>query len=159
MRPCWIRAEVRRHDRCDFNSSLTPGNRRLRAFVWFSSGRSATYEGEVDLPSSAFARAGNERKRQDRTADRELPPFFKVRLDLHDLRLTARSLMSRAGVTSEHAERVLGHVIGGVEGVYDRHSYMDEKAAALDRLARLIDLIVNPPADNVVPIITKVSAQ
>ena len=27
---------------------------------------------------------------------------------------------------------------------------MDEKAAALDRLARLIDLIVNPPADNVV---------
>jgi integrase len=32
---------------------------------------------------------------------------------LHDLRRTARSLMSRAGVSSEHAERVLGHVIGG----------------------------------------------
>ena len=35
---------------------------------------------------------------------------------LHDLRRTARSLMSRAGVTSEHAERVLGHVQPGVEG-------------------------------------------
>ncbi len=38
---------------------------------------------------------------------------------IHDLRRTARSLMSRAGVSSEHAERVLGHVIGGVEGVYN----------------------------------------
>jgi integrase len=40
---------------------------------------------------------------------------------LHDLRRTARSLMSRAGVNSDIAERCLGHVIGGVRGVYDRH--------------------------------------
>ena len=38
---------------------------------------------------------------------------------LHDLRRTARSLMSRAGVPGEHAERVMGHAIAGVEGVYD----------------------------------------
>ena len=70
---------------------------------------------------------------------------------LHDLRRTARSLMSRAGVPRDHAERVLGHVIGGVEGVYDRHAYFDEKAAALDKLAKLVDQIVNPPdKDNVV---------
>jgi integrase len=36
---------------------------------------------------------------------------------LHDLRRTARSLMSRAGVDSDHAERALGHIIGGVRGV------------------------------------------
>ena len=30
---------------------------------------------------------------------------------LHDCRRTARSLMARAGVSSEHAERVLGHAI------------------------------------------------
>src|SRR5262249_11247667 len=53
---------------------------------------------------------------------------------IHDLRRTARSLLSRAGVSSEHAERVMGHAIGGVEGVYDRHSYRDEKAEALARL-------------------------
>ena len=59
----------------------------------------------------------------------------------HDLRRTARSLMSRAGVQSEHAERVLGHAIGGVEGIYDRHSYDAEKAAALQKLATLIEQI------------------
>lgn len=69
---------------------------------------------------------------------------------IHDLRRSARSLMSRAGVSSEHAERVMGHVIAGVEGVYDRHRYDDEKAAALAKLATLIDGIVNP-RDNVLP--------
>ncbi len=40
---------------------------------------------------------------------------------LHDLRRTARSLMSRAGVSSDVAEMVLGHKLSGVRGVYDRH--------------------------------------
>jgi len=62
---------------------------------------------------------------------------------LHDLRRTARSLMSRAGVQSEHAERVLGHAIGGVEGIYNRHSYDAEKATALEKLAELIGRIVS----------------
>jgi integrase len=60
---------------------------------------------------------------------------------LHDLRRTARSLMSRAGVQSDVAERVLGHAIPGVRGIYDRHSYADEKAAALQALADLVDPI------------------
>ena len=34
---------------------------------------------------------------------------------IHDLRRTARSLMSRAGVRPDIAERVLGHAIRGVE--------------------------------------------
>ena len=51
------------------------------------------------------------------------------------LRRTARSLMSRAGVRPDIAERVMGHAIGGVEGIYDRHSYKAEKADALQRLA------------------------
>jgi integrase len=69
---------------------------------------------------------------------------------LHDLRRTAKSLMSRAGVRPDISERVLGHVIAGVEGVYDRHSYRDEKADALRRLAALVAGIVDPPAANVV---------
>src|SRR5207344_2729438 len=51
---------------------------------------------------------------------------------LHDLRRTARSLMSRAGVASDHAERCLGHVIGGVRGVYDRHEFHAEKKHAFE---------------------------
>jgi integrase len=67
---------------------------------------------------------------------------------LHDLRRTARSLMSRAGVPSDHAERCLGHVIGGVRGTYDRHAYYDEKAQAYEALAAQVDRIINP-RDNV----------
>jgi integrase len=69
---------------------------------------------------------------------------------IHDLRRTARSLMSRAGISSEHAEKVMGHTIAGVEGVYDRHRYDDEKAAALAKLAMLVDGIINL-RDNVLP--------
>jgi integrase len=64
---------------------------------------------------------------------------------LHDLRRTARSLLARAGVADNVAERVLGHAIAGVQGVYNRFDYMMEKQDALDRLAKLIDTIVNPP--------------
>ena len=69
---------------------------------------------------------------------------------LHDLRRTARSLMSRAEVRPDISERVLGHAIPGVEGVYDRHDYKDEKGEALKWLASLVETILNPPADNVV---------
>jgi integrase len=77
---------------------------------------------------------------------------FKLKFDkasgtqdwtLHDLRRTARSLMSRAGVPSDHAERCLGHVIGGVRGVYDRHEYHREKAEAYEALASIIERIVS----------------
>jgi integrase len=60
----------------------------------------------------------------------------------HDLRRTARSLMSRAGVASDIAERVLGHTIPGVAGVYDRHSYVAEKRDALAKLATIITDLV-----------------
>ncbi len=69
---------------------------------------------------------------------------------LHDLRRTAKSLMARAGVRPDISERVLGHVIVGVEGVYDRHTYEDEKARALNALAGLVALILDPPTGNVV---------
>jgi integrase len=70
---------------------------------------------------------------------------------LHDLRRTARSLMSRAGIASDHAERCLGHVIGGVRGVYDRHEYLEEKRLAFEALAAQIDRIVHP-RENVIGI-------
>ena len=60
---------------------------------------------------------------------------------LHDLRRTAKTLMVRAGVRSDISERVLGHVIAGVEGTYDRHSYADEKRDALEKLAVIVERI------------------
>jgi integrase len=71
---------------------------------------------------------------------------------LHDLRRTAKTLMARAGVRPDISERVLGHVIGGVEGTYDRHSYLDEKRDALEKLAASVERILNPAPANVVNI-------
>jgi integrase len=98
--------------------------------------------------------------------DRGLGPirgfgWYKAELDrcsgtsgwtLHDLRRTARSLMSRAGVPAEHAERALGHVAGGVRGTYDRHEYHREKAYAFEALAAQIERILNPPTGTIVPL-------
>jgi integrase len=66
---------------------------------------------------------------------------------LHDLRRTARSLMAsdRCGVADHIAERVLGHKIKGIERTYNRHGYFNEKSAALQKLATLIEQIINPP--------------
>jgi integrase len=84
---------------------------------------------------------------------------FKLRFDiacgvkdwrLHDLRRTARSLMSRAGVNPDTAERCLGHKIPGIRGVYDHHDYQAEMLHAFEKLAAQIDRIINPPGNNVV---------
>jgi integrase len=73
---------------------------------------------------------------------------------LHDLRRSARSLMARAGVSNDHAERVLGHARPGVEGTYDRHPYKAEIASALGKLAALIDSVVHPRV-NVTPLVKR----
>jgi integrase len=67
---------------------------------------------------------------------------------LHDLRRTSRGLLSRAGVAPDHAERVLGHKIGGMRKVYDRYEFHAEKKAALEALALQIRRILHP-TDNV----------
>jgi integrase len=59
---------------------------------------------------------------------------------IHDLRRTARSLLSRAGVNPDVAERCLGHRMGGIRGVYDRHRYLDEMRAAFEALSAQIHM-------------------
>jgi integrase len=63
---------------------------------------------------------------------------------IHDLRRTSRSLMSRAGIDSDLAERMLGHRIGGVRRVYDKFDFVPPMTAAFEVLARLIHQIVEP---------------
>jgi integrase len=115
---------------------------------------------QIDYNPHVFP--GSIRGRRHPSADRSRPPAFnsfsqrKEELGaklpanmppwtLHDLRRTARSLMSKAKVPADIAERVLGHAKGGVEGIYDRYAYFDEKNEALQRLAGLIETIINPP--------------
>jgi integrase len=92
--------------------------------------------------------SANKRK-LDRAAGISEPWVF------HDLRRTARSLMSRAGVEFLLAERILGHSVKGVAAIYDRHDYRDEKANALHRLANTVIGIVEPQP-TVVPLRGKI---
>jgi integrase len=69
---------------------------------------------------------------------------------LHDIRRTSRTLLSRAGVSADTAERCLGHALPAIRGTYDKHSYFHEMETAFEALSRQIHLIVNPSTDTVV---------
>jgi integrase len=112
------------------------GQARKTGFVFSSDGGKTAFSGYSKAKVALDHKLADLRKADHR---QPMPPFVQ-----HDLRRTARSLMSRAGVPSDHAERVLGHVIGGVRQVYDRHSYAAEKRDALEKLAALVDRILHP---------------
>ncbi|WP_262339883.1 tyrosine-type recombinase/integrase [Idiomarina sp. OT37-5b] len=58
--------------------------------------------------------------------------YFRV----HDLRRTCRSLLAELGVQTHIAERCLNHKLRGVEHVYNRHDYFNERRDALEVLAK-----------------------
>ena len=71
--------------------------------------------------------------------------------DLHDLRRTVRTGLSRLRVSEHVAERVLGHVPQGVKTHYDLWSYADEKREALNAWGQMVQSLVEP-LSNVVPL-------
>jgi integrase len=70
---------------------------------------------------------------------------------LHDLRRSARSLLSRIGVNSDTAEKCLGHSRGDIVERYDQHKYLDEMQRAFEALSALVERIVHPPEGEVIP--------
>ena len=104
------------------------------------------FASSAGTPFSGFSKKKNAldrtvRAAQKKEADRVLEQIPNWRL--HDVRRTAKTLMQRAGVRPDISERVLGHVIAGVEGTYDRYGYEAEKRDALDRLAEMIERIAS----------------
>jgi integrase len=73
---------------------------------------------------------------------------------LHDLRRTAASGMARLGINLPVIEKILNHTSGsfaGIVGVYQRHSFADEKRAALETWGRFVEhLVTGESAANVV---------
>jgi integrase len=49
---------------------------------------------------------------------------------LHDFRRTISTRLSELGVLPHVTEKMLGHVLGGVMAVYNKHDWLDEQAAA-----------------------------
>lgn len=71
---------------------------------------------------------------------------------VHDLRRTCRSLLAKVGIQGHIAERCLNHKLKGVEGIYDRYDYFDERREALTKLSSLINPLANN-LSNVTPFI------
>jgi integrase len=72
---------------------------------------------------------------------------------LHDLRRSAASGMARLGIALPVIEKVLNHSSGsfaGIVGVYQRHSFADEKRAALEAWGRHVAGLIEPKRANVV---------
>ena len=68
----------------------------------------------------------------------------------HDLRRTAASLMTAAGVPRLHVEKVLNHTIDDVAEIYDRHDYAQEKRVAVNRLGESVARILRNRGTTVV---------
>ena len=71
---------------------------------------------------------------------------------IHDFRRTARTHLAAMGVAPYIAERCLNHAIKGVEGIYNRHDFFDERKDALQKWADLLDEIERGEDKKVVPI-------
>ena len=61
-------------------------------------------------------------------------PHFTV----HDFRRTARTHLAALGVEPHVAERCLNHKLKGVEGIYNRHDYFEERRRALEAWGQLL---------------------
>ncbi len=58
---------------------------------------------------------------------------------VHDFRRTARTHLAALGVDAHIAERCLNHKIRGIEGIYNRHDYLDERRKALELWAEFLE--------------------
>ncbi len=60
---------------------------------------------------------------------------------IHDFRRTARTHLAALGIEPHIAERCLNHKLKGIEGIYNRHDYYDERRKALDEWSRLLSAL------------------
>ena len=61
---------------------------------------------------------------------------------IHDFRRSCRSLLAELKAPPHIAERCLNHKLKGIEGIYDRYDYFDERNNALSKLAQCIIQVV-----------------
>jgi integrase len=74
-----------------------------------------------------------------------LPPDMSAWV-FHDLRRTFASGMARLGINLPVIEKLLNHISGsfaGIVGIYQRHSFSDEKRIAMQAWARHVEAIVD----------------
>lgn len=71
--------------------------------------------------------------------------------ELRDLRRTCETMLAALGVSSDVRAQLQSHGLGGVQTRhYDRHTYMNEKLAALEKWQRHLDLLTSGKTGKVV---------
>jgi integrase len=79
---------------------------------------------------TVFSGFSKSKRRLDALLPKDMPPWR-----LHDMRRTVASGLARLGTNLPVIEKVLNHTSGsfaGIVGVYQKHSFADEKRAALE---------------------------
>jgi integrase len=97
-------------------------------------------------PASGYSK---NKRRLDALLPADMPPWR-----LHDLRRSCASGLGRLGINLPVIEKVLNHSSGsfaGIVGVYQKHSFADEKRAALEAWGSFVTAVVEgKPASKVV---------
>lgn len=107
----------------------------------------STRKDKVAVSVGAMANAIRRHREEMKISERFTP---------HDLRRTLRTRLAELGVSDVVAERVLGHKLQGVLGIYNRHSYDAEKRQALLRWEqRLSEILGLSEATNIIPFESK----
>ena len=78
---------------------------------------------------------------------KRLPSLEMCHFTVHDMRRTARPHLADLGVDRLFAERTLNHELRQVEGIYDRHDYFAQRAAALGAWATLLGKVEQSAAN------------
>lgn len=126
--------------------SKQQGNKRD---VWPSSGYIITASGDKPARGFSVAKTRLNRFCTQMIKQLELTEFDKGELPswrFHDLRRTCATGLQRLGVRFEVTEAVLNHLSGtrsGIAGVYQRHTWSEEKHAALTAWSSHVTSAVN----------------
>jgi len=62
---------------------------------------------------------------------------------LHTLRTTVRTRLSELGVAPDVGERILGHTMGTIRSIYDKHDYLPQMRVAMETWARTLTALAN----------------
>ena len=122
------------HTRAVGSASVLPARSR---------GRAARQGGDTHVSKDTIREAIGHWLDADKPAVRRFTP--------HDLRSTMKSHMRALGVPRDISEMCLNHKLSGVEGIYDRHMYFEERKDALAKWAAF--LLAREVGDNVTPLI------
>lgn len=107
-------------------------------YLFKSTGRLG-YTEQKTIQATVYTHQPYANNNRERTGN--LPVLTVTRWSPHDLRRSVRTLLAKMGCPNDIAESVLGHMQAGIVGVYNRHTYDDERLEWLTKLdARLEQL-------------------